>query len=126
MILICPTCGNFLEVGKHPDEYKFYCLTCPYTRSIKTKITDTLYPKMKNLDEVLGGPEAWSNAQVTDSMPIELSRFNAYITAQFLATCPKCSHGRAFFMQLQTRSADEPMTTFYRCANNDCGHRWKE
>ncbi|VDK28748.1 unnamed protein product [Anisakis simplex] len=29
-------------------------------------------------------------------------------------------------MQLQTRSADEPMTVFYRCANAECAHRWKE
>ncbi|KAJ8938301.1 hypothetical protein NQ318_020360 [Aromia moschata] len=27
-------------------------------------------------------------------------------------------------MQLQTRSADEPMTTFYRCCNPDCNHNW--
>ncbi|ULT91902.1 hypothetical protein L3Y34_009529 [Caenorhabditis briggsae] len=40
--------------------------------------------------------------------------------------CPLCSHERAYFMQLQTRSADEPITIFYRCANNSCAHRWKE
>ncbi|EYB98123.1 hypothetical protein Y032_0134g1867 [Ancylostoma ceylanicum] len=40
--------------------------------------------------------------------------------------CPKCSHERAYFMQIQTRSADEPMTIFYRCANADCCHRWKD
>lgn len=27
------------------------------------------------------------------------------------ATCPKCDHERAYFYQLQIRSADEPMTT---------------
>lgn len=27
------------------------------------------------------------------------------------------------YLQAQTRSADEPMTTFAYC--NDCGHRWK-
>jgi len=26
-------------------------------------------------------------------------------------TCEKCEHGRAYFYQLQIRSADEPMTT---------------
>lgn len=40
--------------------------------------------------------------------------------------CPRCGGDRAYFMQLQTRSADEPMTVFYRCANSDCAHRWKE
>lgn len=41
-------------------------------------------------------------------------------------TCPKCSHSRAYFMQMQTRSADEPMTIFYKCCSPTCGHRWKE
>lgn len=40
--------------------------------------------------------------------------------------CPKCEHPRAYFMQLQTRSADEPMTTFYKCCNAQCGHRWRD
>jgi DNA-directed RNA polymerase III subunit RPC11 len=38
--------------------------------------------------------------------------------------CPRCSHQRAYFFQMQTRSADEPMSTFYRCV--ECGHQWKE
>lgn len=41
-------------------------------------------------------------------------------------TCPKCEHPRAYFMQIQTRSADEPMTTFYKCCNAQCGHRWRD
>lgn len=40
--------------------------------------------------------------------------------------CPKCEHPRAYFMQIQTRSADEPMTTFYKCCNAQCGHRWRD
>ena len=33
------------------------------------------------------------------------------------------SQPASFLLQLQTRSADEPMTTFVYC--NECGHRWK-
>lgn len=44
----------------------------------------------------------------------------------FTETCPKCGHLRAYFMQIQTRSADEPMTTFYKCCNAQCGHRWRD
>ncbi len=44
----------------------------------------------------------------------------------FTETCPKCEHPRAYFMQIQTRSADEPMTTFYKCCNAQCGHRWRD
>jgi len=38
-------------------------------------------------------------------------------------TCRKCSSKRCSYYQLQTRSADEPMTTFVTCI--DCGNRWK-
>lgn len=38
-------------------------------------------------------------------------------------TCRKCKSKKCTYYQLQTRSADEPMTTFVTCI--DCGNRWK-
>lgn len=38
-------------------------------------------------------------------------------------TCGKCGQKKVSYTQAQTRSADEPMTTFCECTN--CGHRWK-
>ena len=38
-------------------------------------------------------------------------------------TCWKCKSKKCSYYQLQTRSADEPMTTFVTCL--DCGNRWK-
>ena len=38
-------------------------------------------------------------------------------------TCRKCHSKKCTYYQLQTRSADEPMTTFVSCL--DCGKRWK-
>jgi DNA-directed RNA polymerase III subunit RPC11 len=60
----------------------------------------------KEVDDVLGGEDAWKHADSTT------------------ATCPKCDNDRAYFYQLQIRSADEPMTTFYRCTA--CTHQWRE
>lgn len=40
-----------------------------------------------------------------------------------LFTCGKCKKKRCTYTQVQTRSADEPMTTFVFC--NECGNRWK-
>eukprot|EP01114_Cavostelium_apophysatum_P016385 TRINITY_DN4644_c0_g1_i1.p1 TRINITY_DN4644_c0_g1~~TRINITY_DN4644_c0_g1_i1.p1 ORF type:complete len:296 (+),score=84.30 TRINITY_DN4644_c0_g1_i1:103-990(+) len=37
--------------------------------------------------------------------------------------CGKCGRRETTYYQMQTRSADEPMTTFHTCAR--CGHRWK-
>ena len=62
----------------------------------------------RQVDDVLGGAAAWENVDATD------------------IKCPKCDHDRAFFMQIQTRSADEPMTTFYKCCAATCGYRWKD
>jgi transcription elongation factor S-II len=38
-------------------------------------------------------------------------------------TCRKCRSKKCTYYQMQTRSADEPMTTFVTCI--DCGNRWK-
>lgn len=37
--------------------------------------------------------------------------------------CGKCKKRKVSYTQAQTRSADEPMTTFCECMN--CGNRWK-
>jgi DNA-directed RNA polymerase III subunit RPC11 len=60
----------------------------------------------KAVDDVLGGEEAWQNVDQTE------------------AVCAKCNHTRAYFTQHQLRSADEPMTIFYKCVK--CGNRWRE
>ncbi|XP_009469173.1 PREDICTED: transcription elongation factor A protein 3 [Nipponia nippon] len=40
-----------------------------------------------------------------------------------LFQCGKCKKKNCTYNQVQTRSADEPMTTFVLC--NECGNRWK-
>lgn len=40
-----------------------------------------------------------------------------------LLKCGKCKKRNCTYNQMQTRSADEPMTTFVLC--NECGNRWK-
>lgn len=37
--------------------------------------------------------------------------------------CEKCGHNEAVWWMLQTRSADEATTQFYRCVK--CGHTWR-
>ncbi|KAG7716237.1 hypothetical protein KL933_003827 [Ogataea haglerorum] len=43
------------------------------------------------------------------------------ITDRFV--CGKCNKREVSYYQMQTRSADEPLTTFCTCEN--CGNRWK-
>ncbi|XP_067261753.1 transcription elongation factor A protein 3 isoform X8 [Chanodichthys erythropterus] len=44
-------------------------------------------------------------------------------TTTDLLQCGKCRKKNCTYNQVQTRSADEPMTTFVLC--NECGNRWK-
>ena len=78
---------------------------------------------------MLGGPDAWKNADQTEGaaeppcIPCPLGR-TPRVHSRAAATCSKCGHDRAYYQQLQIRSADEPMTTFYKCTS--CGTRWRE
>jgi len=80
------------------------------------------YLKRKAVDDVLGGEDSWKNVDSTEgknsllcfsstSRTKELMSFVGCLTVD----CPKeCGSDRAFFMQIQIRSADEPSTTFYK------------
>ena len=73
-------------------------------------------------------PELW---QVSDEVPLKKKRDDLVLSKENMqkgdkaeVVCPKCSHGHAYFMQMQTRSADEASTIIYECCN--CGHKWRE
>ncbi|RWS21458.1 DNA-directed RNA polymerase III subunit RPC10-like protein [Leptotrombidium deliense] len=108
MLLFCKNCGTKLTLEEGNSCNRFACKTCPFVYNVRRKLVSRKYPKLKEVDEVLSDSNVWDNVDSTNEK------------------CPKCDFDTAYFMQLQTRSADEPMTTFYRCANKSCGHRWKE
>ncbi|XP_019867405.1 transcription elongation factor S-II [Aethina tumida] len=62
-----------------------------------------------------------------DQFTKEAINYHQLATAQGTKTdmlkCGKCKKKNCTYNQLQTRSADEPMTTFVLC--NECGNRWK-
>jgi len=107
-MLFCPSCGNLVLVQSNQQENQFFCQTCPYQFAITRPYKNETKLKRKEVDDVLGGEEGWKNVDSTD------------------VTCPKCEHDRAYFMQIQTRSADEPMSIFYKCTNHKCQHQWNE
>ena len=45
-------------------------------------------------------------------------------TPQTNALCPKCGNDRAYWWMVQTRSADESSTQFFRCTR--CSRTWRE
>lgn len=54
----------------------------------------------------------------------DASKYTTNIEASTdMFTCKKCKSKKCSFMELQTRSADEPATIFITCL--DCGKHWK-
>jgi DNA-directed RNA polymerase III subunit RPC11 len=114
----CPLDGTLLQVksstaptaatdlATDAPVSQLYCVTCPYSCHITRTLAVTQYPDRKTVDDVLGGAAAWENVDRT------------------AATCPACNHKLAYFMQMQIRSADEPMSIFYKCVK--CGHQWND
>ena len=104
------------QIGPQPDgmgnNYHFYCSTCPYTCPMDGKngqqqrYSATTACQRKPVDDILGGAAAWENKPRTQ------------------AVCPSCHHDSAYFQQIQIRSADEPMSVFYKCVQ--CGHQWND
>ena len=109
-MMFCPTCSNILLSEKTLADFRFFCKTCPYVFVVEQKFENKTMLERKEVDDVLGGQEAWKDVD------------------QGEVACPnvvsKCLSTKAYFRQIQIRSADEPMTTFYKCVS--CAHQWNE
>lgn len=84
------------------------------TREIPTLTPDQLWP---------GGPWATTQEDLKVKalkMDLANNRLQEYKGA---FKCPKCKSDKTTYYQLQTRSADEPMTNFHTCLS--CSKRWK-
>ncbi len=68
-------------------------------------------------------PEAWSEIINREMMRNKTAYEITQVAMTDLIKCGKCKKNKISYYELQTRSADEPLTTFYNCLN--CGHRWK-
>ena len=77
-----------------------------------------------NMDKLHMYPENWKDIydekEKRDKVLYEVDK----AMATDLFTCGRCKKKECSYYQLQTRSADEPMTTFITCLN--CGKRWKD
>jgi DNA-directed RNA polymerase subunit M/transcription elongation factor TFIIS len=56
----------------------------------------------------------------------EISDFNKELNTTDQFKCPKCKESKCVYYQLQTRSADEAITSFITCIHDGCGFTWKE
>jgi DNA-directed RNA polymerase III subunit RPC11 len=96
---------------------QLFCQTCPYICLIKNKIHSSAVLKEKLVDDVIEEGD-YKNAQISEGF--------FFIFKNFKEKCPKsdCDSRTSAFICFQTRSADEPMTEFYKCTK--CGFQWRQ
>lgn len=67
--------------------------------------------------------DKWASI-IEKKMKIDKNKYETKMEASTdTFTCRKCKSKECTYYQMQTRSADEPMTTFVTCIN--CNNRWK-
>ncbi len=105
----CPKCGTRLRLKQEEGKKqpKLTCERCGYSTSMGEGRK----------------PEGAKSAKTKPSIKVleEGAELGALPTTK--AECPKCGHDTAYWWMLQTRSADEATTQFYRCAK--CNHTWR-
>jgi len=78
-------------------------------------------PEMSSFDLF---PSHWDSikTKLKETNEFLYTKQNTVHTDEF--KCPKCKLRKCSYYEVQTRSADEPMTTFITCTN--CGHQWRD
>jgi transcription elongation factor S-II len=68
-------------------------------------------------------PDKWKEL-IEEKAKKDKNKFETNVEASTdTFTCRKCKSNKCTYYQMQTRSADEAMTTFVTCI--ECGQRWK-
>lgn len=111
-MIFCPACGSLMMFEKTKRKYR--CPRCGYEMQNmnvgKSVVSRTI---------VHGEKEKLT---VIDSSNIDVPPGSVLLKGH--TRCPKCGYEDVYAWQLQTRAADEPPTTFYKCVK--CGYTWRE
>ena len=100
----CPKCD--IRLKKSSTSSSICCPKCDYTEGQESDIENNVSEKESKSDFLV-----LDENEGKDTMPtIEIE-------------CEKCGNNKAVWWMLQTRSADEPTTQFYRCTK--CEYTWR-
>ncbi len=102
----CPKCGGIMMTKRIDGRLYYVCLKCGYKEPVKSMKLSSEQPGDSEL-VVLSSDDKRKNASMTD-----------------LVSCPRCGHTPVLYIEMQTRSADEPPTRFYKCPK--CGYSRRE
>ncbi len=111
MVDFCPKCSNLLRKRNVNGKNCLAC-GCGYTQDCEED--------SNNIEsEIQKKKEALEKKVIVVSQDDKVS-----VHPTVLVECPKCKHTEAEAWQEQTRSADEPSTSFFRCVK--CRYTWRE
>jgi DNA-directed RNA polymerase subunit M len=111
MVEFCPKCSNLLRKEVLDGKSTLVC-KCGYQQELEQsleEINETINRKKEALEKNL------IIVSEEDKISIHL---------KVKQDCPKCGYREAEAWQEQTRSADEPSTSFFRCVK--CKYTWRE
>lgn len=74
-------------------------------------------------EEMASDRRKLENQQLKDKAIFNCQRMDALTATTDQFKCGRCGSRKTTYCQMQTRSADEPMTTYVTCTN--CNNRWK-
>jgi len=97
----CPKCDVRLKIG---TDSKLSCSKCGYIEGKKVSKKKVTKQKDENGFKILEDDKN----ELESTIKID---------------CEKCGHDEAVWWMLQTRSADEPTTQFFRCIK--CKYTWR-
>ncbi len=110
MVDFCPECSNLLRKKGLGGEKRLAC-GCGYEQGTEddNEREESTRKKKEALEKNIIVVSEEDKISVHPKVSVE---------------CPKCKHNEAEAWQEQTRSADEPSTSFFRCFK--CKFTWRE
>ena len=102
----CPTCKTILLADR--KKKILVCKKCGYEKSVGEAQSQRIVESLSKPRESVIVKEGNSE----EPLPITKTE------------CAKCGNKQAYYWMMQTRSADEPSTRFYKCTK--CSHTWRE
>jgi DNA-directed RNA polymerase subunit M len=108
----CEDCGGLMYPTKKRGKEIFKCKRCGASKECEGEIDRDSFKISVSISH-------------SEKDRIEIIKSDADMNTMptTRAECPKCGNKEAAYWQVQTRSADEGMTTFYRCLK--CKYTWR-